>query len=213
MVVGTLAAIWRYPVKSLRGQSLTAAEVTGSGIAGDRTAAFFVTSGHARAGKTYRGKEHDRLHLTADSEEARALGAARGVELERREGGRFFDAAPISLIVDRWLDELAALLGRPVEIERFRPNFLVRSGAAFQQSEPDLTGRQLQLGDVRLQVISPIERCVVVTYDPHGGSSDPEVLRLVAQRRNTWMGVLCDVLRPATVSVGDTLVSLPPRST
>lgn len=209
MVIGTLAAIWRYPVKSLRGESLTGAEVTGSGIAGDRTAALFVTRGHARAGKPYRGKEHDRLHLTADTEEARALGAARGVELERRDDGRFFDTAPISLIVDRWLEELAALLGRPVEPERFRPNFLVRADAAFDAGEAALTGAHLQLGDVRLRVLKPIERCVVTTYDPRGGSSDPNVLRLVTQKRNTWMGILCDVVHPAAVRVGDTLLSSP----
>ncbi len=209
MIVGTLAAIWRYPVKSLRGESLTIAEVTDSGIAGDRTTALFVGHGHARAGKTYRGKEHERLHLTADPDEARALGAARGVELERRDGGRFFDTAPISLIVDRWLDELGTLLGRPVEVERFRPNFLVRADAAFAAGEAELTGWELQLGDVRLRAIKPIERCVVVTYDPCGGPSDPNVLRQVSQHRNTWMGILCDVVGPATVRVGDALRSLP----
>ena len=209
MVVGTLAAIWRYPVKSLRGESLSGAEVTDSGIAGDRTAALFVGRGHVRAGKTYRGKEHEQLHLTSDSDEARALGAQRGVELERRSGGRYFDTAPISLIVDRWLDELATLLGHPVEPERFRPNFVVTADAAFRAGESELTGRELQMGDVRLRAIKPIERCVVVTYDPGGGPSDPNVLRLVSQKRNTWMGILCDVVRPATVHIGDALVSLP----
>lgn len=209
MRIGTLAAIWRYPVKSLRGESLTSAEVTDSGISGDRTAALFVGRGHARTGKTYRGKEHDRLHLTSTVEQARALGAARGVELDVRTGERFFDDAPISLIVDTWLDDLAALLGRPVEPERFRPNFVVRAEPGFRAGEAELTGRDLQLGDVRLRVTAPIVRCVVVTYDPHGGASDADVLETVAQKRNTWMGVLCDVVHPATVRTGDALASLP----
>ena len=208
MVIGTLAAIWRYPVKSLHGESLSCAEVTDTGLAGDRTSALFVRSGHARAGKTYRGKEHDRLHLTADLEEARALGAARGVELERRTGARFFDAAPISLILDCWLDDLALLLGHSVEPERFRPNFLVRADAAFTSAEVELTGWNLQLGELHMRVISPIERCVVVTYDPGGGPSDAEVLRVVAQQRGTWMGVLCEVVQPATVRTGDVLASV-----
>lgn len=209
MVVGTLASIWRYPVKSLRGESLTGAEVTVTGIAGDRTAALFATRGHARAGKPYRGKEDDRLHLTRDVEEARTFGARRGVELERRDGGRFFDTAPISLIVDRWLDELSSLLGRAIEPERFRPNFVVRADAAFDAGEAELTGAHLQLGAVRMRVIKPIERCVVTTYAPHGGPSDPDVLRTIVQRRNTWMGILCEVVCPATARVGDPLVTTP----
>ena len=208
MMIGTLTAIWRYPVKSLRGEALDSAAIDETGIDGDRTAAFFVSGGHARMGKTYRGKENDRLHLSSSSDEALALGAARGVALERRSGERYFDTAPISLIVDRWLEELATMLGRPVEPERFRPNFLVHADAAFGAPEAEMTGWELQLGDARLHVIKPIERCVVVTYDPRGGASDPNVLRLVSQKRDTWMGVLCDVVRPATVRTGDRLVSL-----
>ena len=205
MTIGTLHAIWRYPVKSLRGEALASAEVTTSGLAGDRASALFVRDGHARAGKTYRGKEHDRLHLTPNADEALALGAARGVALERRSGERYFDSAPISIIVDRWLEELGAMLGHAVEAQRFRPNFLVGADAAFTCGEADLVGRELVLGNVRLCVTAPIERCVVVTYDPNGGSSDPEVLRTVTQRRNTWMGILCDVAEPGSVRVGDAL--------
>jgi uncharacterized protein YcbX len=208
VTVGTLDAIWRYPVKSLRGESLPSVEVSTSGLAGDRTAALFVQRGHARAGKPYRGKEHERLHLTSSEDDAMALGAERGVTLERRSGDRFFDTAPISIIVDRWIEELGAMLGRPVEPERFRPNFFVRADPAFHAGEAELTGCDLQLGEVRLRVVKPIVRCVVVTYDPHGGPSDPNVLRLVAQRRNEWMGILCDVVQPATVHTGDVLTAI-----
>jgi uncharacterized protein YcbX len=36
MVVGTVAALWRYPVKSMRGEALDAVAVTGRGLLGDR---------------------------------------------------------------------------------------------------------------------------------------------------------------------------------
>ena len=42
--------------------------------------------------------------------------------------------------------------------------------------------------------VKPIERCVVTTYDPDGGASDPRILRYVAQERKTWMGIYCDVV-------------------
>jgi uncharacterized protein YcbX len=86
MLIGTLAAIWRYPTKSLKGESLEAAEVTRAGLTGDRTAAFVVRAGHAREGKAYRGKEHEGLHLTEDTAAAARLGAERGVEVELLEG-------------------------------------------------------------------------------------------------------------------------------
>ncbi|MGA8532551.1 MAG: MOSC domain-containing protein [Candidatus Tumulicola sp.] len=209
MNLGTVAAIWRYPVKSLRGESLDGTEVAESGIPGDRVRALVVKSGHARAGKTYRGKEHDRLHLTSSVETAVELGATRGVFLERRGGERFFDDAPISLLLDHWLDELSDPLGYTVEPERFRPNFFVRARPDFTAGEASLQGAEVRLGEATLRVRYPIERCVTITYDPFGGASDPRILRLVAERRNGWMGVYCDVARPGRVRTGDSLVLFP----
>ncbi len=107
MLVGTLDAVRRYPVKSLRGESLTGADIGWSGIPGDRASAFFVRDGNVRVGNTYRGKEHDRLHLIADAQAARLAAGQRGVRVELRAGDHFFDAAPVSILVDRWLDELS----------------------------------------------------------------------------------------------------------
>lgn len=210
MLLGTLAALWRYPVKSLRGEPLESAAVTESGIPGDRATALFVRRGHPREGKTFRGKEHDRLHLTLDAGTAVEMGARRGVELEPRTAEHFFDDAPISLLIDRWLDSLNAHVGYLVEPERFRPNFFVRASAGFGASETDLEGAELALGAVRLRVRAPIGRCVTTTYDPRGGGADPEILRFVAQTRESRMGVYCDVLEGGTVRPGDPLVRIAP---
>jgi MOSC domain-containing protein len=209
MLLGTLAAIWRYPVKSLRAEALERASVTVSGIPGDRATALFVLRGHPREGKTFRGKEHDRLHLAAGAGAAVELGALRGVELEPRTGEHFFDDAPVSLLIDRWLDSLNAHVGYPVEPERFRPNFLVRAGDGFGASEAELEGAEILLGAVRLRVRGAIGRCVTTTYDPRGGTADPEILRYVAQARASQMGVYCDVLEPGIVRRGDPLVRIP----
>ncbi|MBV8117957.1 MAG: MOSC domain-containing protein [Candidatus Eremiobacteraeota bacterium] len=206
MVVGTLASIWRYPTKSLRGDPLEHALATPAGIPGDRAGALFVECGHVREGKTYRGKEHDRLHLATSADEAVALAQSRGVAVTQRRDGPFFDDAPISLLVDRWLDELSALIGYAVEPQRFRPNFFVRAATDFHDGEAALEGAELQLGFARMRVRYPIERCVTTTYDPAGGDADPNILRLVAQRRNNIMGVYCDVIEPGSVKTGDSLV-------
>ena len=39
-MLGAVAAIWRYPVKSMMGEELNACEVTSRGVAGDRAYAF-----------------------------------------------------------------------------------------------------------------------------------------------------------------------------
>jgi uncharacterized protein len=206
MQLGTLRAIYRYPVKSLRGESLEAADVSAAGVDGDRAAALIAGDGHVRAGKPYRGKEDDRLHLIASAEEALALSSDGALHLDPGDGApQFFDDAPISLIVDRWLDGLSAHVGYPVEHQRFRPNFFVEAGPDYSLDEATLTGRELKLGEVTLRVRYPIERCVVPTYDLHGGAADPRILRYLAQSRSTWMGIYCDVPRAGIVRIGDSL--------
>jgi len=205
MLVGTLDAVRRYPVKSLRGEALDRVELAPDGIPGDRVAALVVRTGNARVGKTYRGKENDRLHLFNHAETAQGCARTRGVEVELRGGDRFFDDAPISLLVDRWLDELSGAVGYEVQWERFRPNLFVRASSEFAQTESELIGATMLLGTAVLRARSPIERCVTVTYHPSGDESDPRILRFLAQHRNTWMGVYCDVMQPGTVGVGDAL--------
>src|SRR5580704_8716462 len=70
--LGTVARIWRYPVKSLRAESLSAVTIGANGLEGDRRRALHVsTPDRARTGKTYRGKENNLLHTTAQIETAR----------------------------------------------------------------------------------------------------------------------------------------------
>jgi uncharacterized protein len=120
-----------------------------------------------------------------------------------RLGDNFFDAAPISVLVDTWLTDLSAHVGYAVEWERFRPNFFVKAAPEFAQAESDLADAELQFGSLSLRVRCPIERCVVPTYHLRGEAGDPEILRFVAQRRNTWMGVYCDVVAPGIARTGD----------
>lgn len=203
--LGTLRAIRRYPIKSLRGEDLRESLVLDNGLPGDRVAAPFVISGHPRVGKALRGKEHDRLHLLSTADEARAAAAERGIEIEIRDGDtHYFDDAPVSLIFDRWLDGVSAQMGYRVGFERFRPNFYVRADDAFDETERSLDGERLQIGsDVRLRVRYGIERCVVPTYDPQTGEADPRILRYIARQRNNIMGIYCDVETEGIVRSGD----------
>lgn len=205
MLVGTLATIRRYPVKSLRGEELASAEIGPAGVLGDRVARLIVESGHVRVGREYRGMENDRLHLLPSAGEAVALAARSGVALRIERGERFYYSGAISLIVDRWLEDLSAHVGYAVEPERFRPNFVVAGAPEFDTLEDALCGTELDVGDVRLRVVKPILRCVVTTYAPNGGASDPRILRYVAQERDAKMGVYCDVLRAGIARRGDSV--------
>lgn len=202
MRIGTLRAIRRYSVKSLGGEVLDACAVLASGLDGDRSAALISADG-PRAGKPYRGKEDERLHRLTTADDALAL--VPSAELALSDDGGFFDDAPVSLIVDRWLDGVSSFVGYRVEFERFRPNFYVEAEPGIAIDEAALTGRELRLGDVTLRVRYPIERCVVPTYDLHGGNADPRILRYVAQARSNWMGIYCDVPRAGIARTGDSL--------
>ena len=126
MDVGTIAALWRYPVKSLRAEPLTRATVLTDGVAGDRTAALIVGDAeHPRSGKPFRGKESPRLHLTDRVDVAVADAADRGatVVLER-EQGRYFDLRAISVVFDTWVGDVEALVGEPLDPLRLAPERL-----------------------------------------------------------------------------------------
>ncbi|MGD0051019.1 MAG: MOSC domain-containing protein [Vulcanimicrobiaceae bacterium] len=207
MELGTLAALWRYPVKSLRAEALARVAVLPDGLEGDRTAALVVTTEtHARAGQPYRGKESARLHLTDDPAVATSFAAEAEVTVALENGSaRWFDAGPVSLLLDRWVREVEALVGEPLDPLRWRPNLYVAAAAGVDASEDDLIGACLQVGSVVLRVLEPIHRCVTTTYDVATGASNPSVLREVAQRRDNVVGVYCEVVTPGEIAVGETL--------
>ncbi|MGH7659714.1 MAG: MOSC domain-containing protein [Vulcanimicrobiaceae bacterium] len=202
--LASLAKIWTYPVKSLRPIASDEAMVVADGLAGDRRAALYVASPeHARTGNTYRGKDDNRLHLIDNPDEALQAAEERGVELEVRAGERYFDAGPVSLILDCWIAEVERGLGRRLDPLRWRPNLF--ASAMRQVSEQDLVGKRVRLGTTVLLVTNPTGRCVTTTYDQATGESDGTVLRYVALERDNTMGVYCDVDEPGVVRVGDIL--------
>jgi uncharacterized protein YcbX len=206
MQIGTVAGLWRYPVKSLAAQSLTAVEIECDGLAGDRRAALIVrTAGHARSDKPWRGKEHHLLHTTATPQAACALAAQSGIAIEPISGERYFDAQPVSLIFDTWLHDVETLVGCSLDPQRYRPNIFALAAPRFSQREAALVGTAIEVGGARLRVVATIKRCVTTTYDVATGTSDPAILRAVATARDNVVGVYCGVERPGSVAHGDVL--------
>jgi len=209
MRIGTVAGLWRYPVKSLAAEALAQVMVEMDGLAGDRTTALIVSNtGHARSGKPFRGKEHHLLHTVATPQAARVTAAGSGVELQTVRGERYFDAQPVSLIWDTWLHDVEALVGQPLDPLRFRPNLFAHAAPGFVARERALIGATIGVGGAVLRVVATIGRCVTTTYDVATGMSDPAVLREVAQHRANTVGVYCTVERSGSVARGDSIARL-----
>jgi uncharacterized protein YcbX len=88
-------------------------------------------------------------------------------------------------------------------VARFRPNLLVEV-AGDERVEDAWVGRRCSVGEVRLEIIKPCERCVMVTR-PQPGGLDRQLgvlshLSHVAERN---LGVLALVARPGTVALSE----------
>ena len=162
--IGHIEAIFRYPVKSMGGERLEAAELGWHGFAGDRRLAFrrmedrsgfpWLTAStlpelllfaphRAADGEAAELPTHVR---TPDGEAMPVLGEQLNAEVGRRLGAPvqlmhmkhgIFDEGSLSVIATHTVDEIARLAGRDPDARRFRPNVLVRLSkpGAFQEDE------------------------------------------------------------------------------
>ncbi len=86
---------------------------------------------------------------------------------------------------------------------RFRSNVLL-DGAG----EDDLVGSAVRLGTAVLDVVKPVDRCVMVTRPQPGGiGRDTGVLRTIHRERGSTLAVGALVAVPGRVAVGDALLA------
>jgi uncharacterized protein len=226
--VGRVVGCWRYPVKSMAPEALAEADVSWFGVAGDRRWAF-VRAGAVQSGfPWFTLRDHGRLGLyrprfVEPSRPDRSTTVVRtpsGVELDvadpalraelspeglqviRQDRG-VFDTFPLSLITTRTLASLSASVAMPLDVDRFRPNFLIEADDDVPFPEDDWVGGVLRVGTLRMRVDKRDGRCVVITIDPQTGARTPEVLRAVAQERQGCLGVYGTTVEPGQVAVGD----------
>jgi uncharacterized protein len=227
--LGRVKALWRYPVKSMAPEALERVEVAWNGMVGDRRWAFvradqerngfpWLTIRENPALARYRPRLVDpsRPDATAvrvqtpagveldvlDPALAAELGA--GVRVMKLDRGAF-DTLPLSLITTQTIAGLGALVGRPLAVERFRPNILIDGdGADFP--EDTWVGATIRIGDLRMRVDKRDQRCVVVNVDPTTVERDPAILRAIGQARDSCLGVYGSVVTPGAIRVGDPVV-------
>lgn len=172
--VGEVGALFRYPIKSMAGEALQAAELGWHGLLGDRRLALRrlgdrggfpwltatrlpelilhapVRQGEDRVGdlpthvRTPGGQD---LPLFGE-ELAMAIGTAHGspVEMIHLDRG-IFDEATISAITASTVDALAELVGHDPDVRRFRPNLVISSLRSEPFEEDAWVGGVLSFGE------------------------------------------------------------------
>ena len=172
--VGQVEAIFRYPVKSMRGERLEAADLGWHGLDGDRRLAFrrlddrsgfpWLTASQLPDLLLYapHRREHDAsgdlpTHVrTPDGEEMPVFGDELATDIGRRHGASvqmmqlrhgIFDDASISVIASETVGEICRLAGQSPDVRRFRPNVVVRLRRPVPFQEDEWLGGVLTFGD------------------------------------------------------------------
>jgi uncharacterized protein YcbX len=204
-----ISEIWRYPVKSMGGEQLTATEVGEDGIPGDRV--VHVADGRGRV-VTARSRPRLLLHHATlgpdgqplvdgrdwtDASVARDVEAAAdaGARLARHDGPERFDVLPLLVATD------GAIAALGVDRRRFRPNIFI--GGVDGLAERGWEGRMLRMGGALIRAVDLRQRCIMTTFDPDDAAQDREVLRRINREMDGTLALNCRVVRPGRIQVGD----------
>lgn len=229
--IGQIEALYRYPVKSMRGESLEDAALGWHGIEGDRRLALRRLSERGGFPWLTAGKLPELIHFTPqrkeggdgipthvrtpEGEELPVFGDALAAEVGRRYGAPvemmqlrdgIFDDASISVIASETIREIGRLAATTLDVRRFRPNIFVRSTRGVPFEEDEWVGGVLTFGDAAdapaVTVTTRDLRCVMVNFDPDGGSATPEVMKAVVRANENHAGVYATVTRIGRLAVG-----------
>jgi uncharacterized protein len=207
-----VSELWRYPVKSMRGERVDVAEIREDGVVGDRLVHVRESSGRVATSRFRPGLLGLAGTLGADGEPLvdgvpwsapDALARVRavtepGAELVRFEGvdhGQRFDVLPLTVLTE----SMARAVG--YDHRRFRPNVLV--AGAPEDAELAWAGYGLRIGEALIGVRNRRSRCVMTTFDPDTLEQDPMVLLRVVRSFDGRVALDCWVAEPGVVRVGD----------
>ena len=205
-----VAEIWRYPVKSLAGEQIDAAEIHADGIAGDRRVLVY----NEQTGNMITSRTHPKLlglkaslskdgevlingYPWDDSESEQAIITAAGphAHLIEWDGMERFDILPLLVVTD------GAIKAFGYDHRRLRPNIVI--GGVDGLAEREWPDRQIRIGKVIIEFAQLRGRCVMTTYDPDTLKRDPNVLRDIVQKFDGTFALDTAVLQGGRIAVGD----------
>ncbi len=203
--------LWRYPVKSMAGERLDAADLTAAGVAGDRILQVRNAAGKVMTARTRPLLLRHSAALNADGdvlvdgrpwnsgEVARDVetAAGPGTRLVRSDAEDRFDVLPLLVATDGMLEAVG------YDLRRFRPNLVI--GGVEGLGERGWEGAQLRTGSVVIAMEDLRARCIMTTFDPDTGKQDLDVLRRVQKQFNGRLGLNSYVVVPGRIAVGDTV--------
>jgi uncharacterized protein YcbX len=205
----TVAAIWRYPVKSMAGERLDATSIDATGLAGDRVVQVYDRRGRIVTARSFPRLLQLKATLGSDGEPnvdglpwdsrevAERVSAAvePGARLRRFDGPERFDVLPLLVCTDGALRRF----GR--DVRRLRPNLLVEG--VEESGERAWPGATLRLPGAEIRLADLRARCVMTTYDPDTVAQDTDVLRDIVRRFDGRLCLNARVVRAGWVGVGD----------
>jgi MOSC domain-containing protein len=205
-----VAELWRYPIKSLKGEQVQQTEITPIGIPLDREIVVMRSSN----GRVLTSRSRPRLlglqgsldpggtatinGLRWDSAEALALvrtAAEQDVSLLRVPGPERFDVLPLLIATDGTIGHLQ------IDRRRLRPNILISGVDGLD--ERGWPGRVIAIGQVRIWAERLRGRCVMTTFDPDTQEQDKSVLLRIVRDLDGTAALDCSVIEPGVIRVGD----------
>ncbi len=174
--IGDVAALYRYPVKSMAGERLDIADVGWHGLDGDRRLAFrkdddrggfpwlsasrlpeLLLFAPQRLGPAASGDLPTHVR-TPEGQELAVFGQELAGDVGRRHGSPvemmhlnrgIFDEASVSVIASATVIEVARLAAQRPDVRRFRPNILIASMRSVPFEEDEWVGGVLSFGETR----------------------------------------------------------------
>jgi uncharacterized protein len=205
-----VSEIWRYPVKSLKGERLQETEITSLGIPGDRQIAVIRTLN----GRFLTSRSRPKLlglqgSINADGvptinghpwNSIEALGlireaAGEPVTLQQIPAPQAFDILPLLVATDGAAHYLN------IDHRRLRPNILLADVPELEERK--WPGRVIAIGDVRIHAEKLRDRCVMTTFDPDTQAQDPSVLLRIVRELDGSTALDSSVITPGKIRVGD----------
>jgi uncharacterized protein YcbX len=235
--VALVTGLWRYPVKSMQGEALARAEVGSAGIVGDRQwAVVDLDTGLALTARRQpellfaaAALEGDDVVITlpdgttTSGDDVLSAWLGHSVALTRAEAvdhGTYEIAldfeneataewfqweGPTNSFHDSTRTQVSIIGAETLggwDVRRFRPNVVVDGGG-----EDEWIGSMVAAGTTMLDVVKPIDRCVVTTRPQPGGiERDLDVLRTVNRDRAGNLGVGAMVTGAGAIAIGDEIV-------